>query len=408
MCVARVATRLGVGRVACARPDRLRPDVTTIDWLIVVFAVGMAVLGYHQGFIVGALSLVGFVVGAVVGTRLGAKLIGDGSMSPYAPLFGLFGALLGGTILSSGLEGLGLHLRRRVTVQMLGALDGLLGAVLSAALALGISWVAGAVALQTPGPRELRRDIQRSQILRRLNDALPPSGVILNALARFDPFPHVTGPGANVPPPREAIARDPDVIAAGGSVVRVLGTACGLGIEGSGWVVGPGTVVTNAHVVAGEDDTIVQVRGSGPRLDAQAIAFDSNNDVAVLRVQGLGASALSFASSTDSGTAGAVLGYPRNGPFAIRAARLGQTRSVITQDAYGHGPITRTVTSLRGLVEPGNSGGPVVDGAGRVLTTVFAATRGGDSRGGYGVPNAVVRQVVSGAQGSVDTGPCAG
>jgi S1-C subfamily serine protease len=188
----------------------------------------------------------------------------------------------------------------------------------------------------------------------------------------------------------------------------VLGTACGLGIEGSGWVVGPGTVVTNAHVVAGEDDTIVQVRGSGPRLDAQAIAFDSENDVAVLRVAGLGAPALSFASGTDSGTPGAVLGYPRNGPFTIRAARLGQTRSVITQDAYGRGPITRTVTSLRGLVEPGNSGGPVVDGAGRVLTTVFAATRGGQSRGGYGVPNAVVRQVVSGARGPVDTGPCAG
>jgi S1-C subfamily serine protease len=381
--------------------------VTAIDWIILAFAGGLALIGYRQGFIVGALSLGGFIVGAIVGTRVGAAIIGDGSSSPYAPLFGLFGALIGGTIISTGLEGLGLHLRRRLRFPGLAALDGLLGAVLAAALGLGIAWVAGAVALQTPGPRTLRRDIQRSEILRRLNDALPPSGPILNALARFDPFPRVTGPGANVPPPRAAIATDPDVVATRRSVVRVLGTACGLGISGSGWVARPGIVVTNAHVVAGEDDTTVQVGGDGPRLDAQPVVFDSDNDVAVLRVPGLAAPSLSIVGDPQPRTAGAVVGFPRNGPFTVRAARLGQTRQVLSQDAYGRGPIRRSVTSLRGLVEPGNSGGPVVDGAGRVLTTVFAATVGGGSEGGYGVPNAVVQSALTRAGGGpVSTGPC--
>jgi S1-C subfamily serine protease len=381
--------------------------VTTIDWVIVAFTAALALMGFRQGFIVGALSLGGFIAGAIIGTRIGAQLVGEGSQSPYAPLFGLFGALIGGTIISTGLEGLGLHLRRRMTLPGLAAFDGLLGAVLAGALGLGIAWVAGAVALQTPGPRTLRRDIQRSEILRRLNAALPPSGPILNALARFDPFPRVTGPGANVAPPRESIAGDPDIAATRRSVVRVLGTACGLGIAGSGWVAAPGTVVTNAHVVAGEDDTTVQVGGDGPKLDAQAVVFDPGNDVAVLRVAGLNAPSLPIVGDPGSGTPGAVIGFPRNGPFTIRAARLGQTRQVISQDAYGRGPVRRSVTSLRGLVEPGNSGGPVVDGAGRILTTVFAATVGGGSEGGYGVPNAVVRSALARASGPVDTGPCA-
>jgi hypothetical protein len=380
--------------------------VTTIDWLIAAFAVVMALVGYRQGFIVGALSLVGFVLGAVIGTRVGTQLIGDGSHSPYAPMFGLVGALVGGMIISSGLEGLGFHLRKRLTLPGFAALDGLAGAVLSGALGLGICWVGGAVALQTPGPRELRRDIQRSEILRRLNNALPPSGIILHALARFDPFPHVDGPGADVPAPRESVAGDPQITGAQSSVVRILGTACGLGIEGSGWVAAPDVVVTNAHVVAGESDTTVQLGGGGTRFDAQAIAFDPTNDIAVLRVPGLGARPLPDVGDPASGTAGAVIGFPHNGPFRVRAARLGQTRRVLSQDAYGRGPISRTVTSLRGVVQPGNSGGPMLDPAGRVLTTVFAATRGSSTPGGFGVPNAVVREILARAAGPVGTGAC--
>jgi S1-C subfamily serine protease len=298
-------------------------------------------------------------------------------------------------------------MRRFMVLPGLGVVDGLLGALLSAALGLGLAWLFGAVALQTPGARELRGDIQRSEILSRLNDVLPPSGPVLNALARFDPFPAISGPRADVPAPSAAIARDPDVRAAGASVVRIRGTACGLGVEGSGWVAGDGVVVTNAHVVAGQDDTIVQIGGDGPDLPARAIAYDPRNDVAVLRVSGLNQPPLSFAPSVDAGTSGAILGYPLNGPYDVRAARVGATRAVLSQDAYGRGPVEREMTALRGLVRSGNSGGPVVDEAGRVLTTVFAATRDQRPRGGYGVPNAITREALRSASGPVDTGPCA-
>ena len=385
--------------------------MTRIDWLIVAFTVLMATVGWRQGFVAGAFALVGFAGGAFLGSRLGPALLPDGSSSPYAPLVSLVGAVAGGAILAGIFETAGFLVRRSVPIPGVRTLDGLLGSALSAAIALGLAWIVGAVLLQTPGVRQLRSDIQRSEILSRLNDVLPPSGPILNALARFDPFPHIDGPEADVPAPRAAVARDPQVRAAGDSVVRILGTACGLGIEGSGWVAGPGLVVTNAHVVAGEDDTTVQLRGTGSKLDATAVAFDATNDVAVLRVSGLdGVAALALGPEPRAGTEGAILGFPQNGPYDVRAARLGQTRAVVSQDAYGNGPVTRQMTTFRGVVKPGNSGGPVVDTSGRVATTVFAKATSSARAGGYGIPNAIVRRALDGAAGpgrSVSTGPCA-
>jgi S1-C subfamily serine protease len=168
-------------------------------------------------------------------------------------------------------------------------------------------------------------------------------------------------------------------------------------------------VVTNAHVVAGEDDTTVQLRGKGPRHGAVPILFDPRNDVAVLRVADLAsAPALAMNERARPGTSGAVLGFPGNGPFTVVPARLGATQTVITQDSYGRGPVRRRVTSLRGRVRSGNSGGPLVGGDGRVLGTVFAATTGTVERGGLAVPDSVVRSALDRAGGSVGTGPCAG
>jgi S1-C subfamily serine protease len=384
--------------------------VTAVDVAIVCFTILMAAVGWRQGFLVGALSLAGFALGALLGTRLASAVVAQGSASPYAPLFGLIGAVMGGGLLAVAMQGMGLALRRRLwRAPGLGLVDGALGAVLLAALALAIAWLAGAVALQTPGARQLRADIQRSAILRKLNNALPPSGSLLNALARFDPFPQINGPRAEVAAPPKGIARDPDIQAAGASVVRVTGTACGLGVEGSGWVVEDGLVVTNAHVVAGEDDTTVQVRGEGSKLPAEAVYFDPRNDLAILRVGNLnGVPALRLATDTSVETPGAILGFPRNGPYDVRPARLGPTQTVLSEDAYGQGPVTRTIVSFRGLVRPGNSGGPVVNRNGRVLTTVFAASRGNGPHTGYGVPNAVVRDaLVQISADTVGTGACA-
>jgi len=382
--------------------------VTAVDWIIVGFTLLLAVYGYAQGFIVGALSLVGFAGGALLGTRIAPALLPGGSQSPYAPLFGLLGALVAGAILATGLEGVGWAVRRRVALPGVQVVDGTLGAVLTAALALGLAWVGGAVALQTPGATNLRKAIQRSAILKGLNSVLPPSGAILHALARFDPFPSVTGPPVTVGPPNSKLARDPRIRADAPGVVRVLGTACGLGIEGSGWVAAPDTVVTNAHVVAGVDDAVVQLRGTGPKLSATPVHFDPRNDVAVLRIAGLGGRVLPMAGTVPSGTGGAVLGFPENGPYDVEPARIGDTRTAISQDAYGRGPVTRRITSLRARVRHGNSGGPVVDSAGRVAATVFAAAVGAGASAGYAVPDDVVRGALTHRSGpAVGTGPCA-
>lgn len=391
--------------------------MTTLDWIIVALAALFGLAGFRRGFIVGALSLAGLAAGAILGARVGPLLLPEGSHSPYAPLFALAGALLLGGLLASGLEQLGARLRTGLWIPGLGTFDGLLGALLSIAIALGLAWLAGAVVLQTPGLRELRRDVQRSFVLRELNALLPPSGPLLNALARFDPLPSIGGPGAVVAPPSPEVLREPGVRAAAPSVVRILGTACGLGVEGSGWVAddagGAGLVVTNAHVVAGEHDTVVQAPGDaeGSR-DATLVHLDVRDDVAVLRVAGLAAPALALAKDPASGTAGAILGYPLNGPFDVEAGRIGETRAVISEDAYGRGPVRRSVTPLRGRVRSGNSGGPVVDAGGRVLTTVFAATTGSAPArpGGYGVPNAVVAAALAAARdsGPVSSGACAG
>jgi S1-C subfamily serine protease len=381
--------------------------MSVVDLLIIGFAALFGLVGFARGFFIGALSLAGFIFGAWLGTRLGPLLIPDGNQSPYAPLFGLFGAIIAGTIISAGAEGIAGRLRGGLRMTGLGPLDGLLGGALGIVLALGFAWVVGVIVLQTPRVNDLRRTVQRSVILDRLNEILPQD-TLLKALARFDPFPRVDGPEVDVGPPDRAVARDPDVQRAGRSVVKVLGNACGLGVSGSGWVAGDGIVVTNAHVIAGQDETFVEPRDSGgARLDATVVAMNVKNDVAVLRVRGLNAPALGFSDDVGVSEQGAVLGYPLSGPFAVRAARIGQTRVVISQDAYGRGPVRRRITAFRGTVQRGNSGGPLVDVAGRVSGTVFAEAVGGGPRGGYAVSNVVVQRVLAMAGRPVDTGPCA-
>ncbi len=380
--------------------------MTQLDWIIVVFAALLAIFGFRRGFIVAVLSFGGFAIGAFLGTRLGPLLLSQGSSSEYAPAFGLIGALLAGAILATGFEGIGLRIRRVLVLPGLGLLDGLLGALLSAALGLAIAWILAAVVLQATPTTQLRADIQRSEILRELNRLLPPSGPILGVLASLDPLPQVAGPLPNAAPPSALIAHDAGVRAASHSVVRVLGTACGLEIEGSGWVADPGVVVTNAHVVAGEQDTTVEIDGREPALSAYAIAFNPNVDIAILRVPGLGLPSLTLAKNPPAGSAGAILGYPENGPFQALPGRIGTTQTIITDNAYGQGPVSRLLTPLRGLVRPGNSGGPVVNDEGRVLTTVFASTTSSGPAGGYGVANATVAQTLAGAGHMVGTGEC--
>lgn len=287
-------------------------------------------------------------------------------------------------------------------------MDGIAGAILLAALALLIAWGLGAVALHAgdPDARRLREAVQRSAILGALNEALPPSGPLLRVLRRVDPTPVVRGPDADVAAPDQGVLARPHVRAAGASAVRVLGTACGLGVGGSGWVAGAGIVVTNAHVIAGEQDTEVAT-ADGVRLAATPVHYEPRNDLAVLAVPGLDAPALELAPRAPSGAEAAVIGFPENGPLTLTPARLGRTGTVVSQDSYGRGPIRRRITPFRAEVRNGNSGGPVVDRAGRVVATVFGAATAPGSGDGLGVPNAKVARALAGELEPVGTGACA-
>ena len=268
-------------------------------------------------------------------------------------------------------------------------------------------WAISFFALQSLPLAALHPAVKESQILQTLNERMP-SELLTRAVAEFNPLPQIQGPRPEVPRPNERIAGDPEVLAASSRTVRVSSIACGYDVEGSGWVAAPDLVVTNAHVVAGVAVTRVQPGGTGPRRRAEVVLFDDKNDVAILRVDGLGLDPMPLAAPR-VGAAAAVLGFPKNGPLDVKPARTGATQRVISADAYNRGPVERTVTSFRVYVRPGNSGGPVVNTDGEVVATVFAS-RANSRDSGYGIPSQIVqRRVTAAAQRTepVSTGGCA-
>lgn len=365
--------------------------MTRVDWIALAITALSALSGLKRGLILTALSLGGLAAGAVLGARLAPHFLHHGSSSPYTPLAGLGGALVGALILQTVASIVGSFARGSLAViPPLRMLDSLGGLVAGASLGLALVWVAGAVLLQIPGQTQLRRAVQRSLILQRLNELAPPR-TVLRAFARVDPFPSIAGPAPPALPPDPRVLSSAYVREARPSVVKITATACGLGVEGSGWVARPHIVVTAAHVVTGASG----IAADG--LPATPLVVDRGQDVAVLRVPQLGAPALPLVDP-HFGDAVAILGYPENGPFDARPGRIGATADVLVN---GH---LREVTALNGLVRHGNSGGPVVNERGEVEALVFAARIG--SRAGYGVPAAPIRTDLARAARPVSTGSC--
>jgi S1-C subfamily serine protease len=366
--------------------------VTRVDWIALAIAALAALSGLRRGLLVTGLSFAGLAAGAVLGARLAPQFLHGGSSSPYTPLVALAGAAGGALVLQGMASIAGSFARGSLSVvPPLRMLDSLGGLVAGAALGLGLVWVAGAVLLQFPGQTKLREEVQRSTILQRLNEIAPPS-TVLRAFARVDPFPSIAGPAPPAVAPDTRALASGAVRLAGPSVVRVTGIACGLGVEGSGWVARPHVVVTAAHVVAGATD--LTVNGN----PAQALVVDRGRDIAVLRAPGVKAPPLGISDPHD-GDSVAILGYPENGPFDARPGRIGATADAILD---GH---VREVTALRGLIRHGNSGGPAVNADGNVEATIFAARIG--ARAGYGVPADTVRAALARAKRPVSTGECA-
>lgn len=365
--------------------------MSTADWVVIAVVAVSGLYGVTTGFLRGAFSLAGFALGAYLGARLAPALLSDAS--PYVPVIALAFAILGGMLMRGVAALLAGALRTSLgVIPGMRLVDSLAGLVLGLVAGVLLCWAVGAVLLYLPGQSDLRRSVQRSTILSRINDEFPPER-LLETLERVDPIGVLLGPPAIVPPPDSALARDPDVIRASKSVVRVTGVACGLGLEGSGWIAGRGIVVTNAHVVAGIRRPRVDLP-DGAAFTSTVVGFDVTNDLAILRAPGLRARALVLAAP-ERGTAVALVGYPQNGPLTRTPARLGATKTVLSRDAYARGPITRRVTAIRGVVEPGSSGGPGIDGQGQVRTTVFA--RRPRETGGYGIPADRVQAVLANA-----------
>lgn len=390
--------------------------MNSLDSLIIIILLAQALIWARNGLVLSLLSLGGFWVGLVLGALIAPELVG------------LFGLDVGGRFLLSlaiilgcaiGLQSLGqlagqrLHgLAERLK---LGSLNSVLGAAVGSVMSLLIIWLLASVINGTP-LRALNAAIHQSAILQTLNERLPPAPDVLSrlgSLIRPGDFPQVFNgleprPSAPVAPPAgsELAAA---LAAAGPSTVKLEGLGCGGTVTGSGFVAGPGLVVTNAHVVAGIDRPVI-IDQAG-RRPAVPVVFDPALDIAVLRADNLAGRPLALNQAlADRGTTGAIIGYPAGGPLDVEPAAILRQLSARGRNIYGTAQAERAIYEVQATVIEGNSGGPLVNPAGEVLGVVFARSVGVDGVG-YVVRASEVAPLLAQAQASrtpVDTAGCSG
>jgi S1-C subfamily serine protease len=390
--------------------------VNALDWLLVVVVVAYAVSGYWQGFITGAFATAGLLLGGLLGIWLAPKLLGDASPALWVSLAALFVVLICASFGQAALQFAGSRIRSRITWQPVRALDAIGGAALSMAAVLVVAWALG-VAVSGARLPWASAQVRDSTVLDRVDNVMPANAV--QALNSFDDvvgssfFPRYLEPFAreriaNVAPAPARMARDLEVRRAAQSVYKIRGeSSCQHGVEGSGFTYAPNRVMTNAHVVAGIDHPDVLV--GSREVPAKVVYYNPDVDVAVLEVDGIHGRRLPFHRSGRPGEAGAVLGFPEDGPYDVEPARIRAEQRLRSPDIYGNGTVVREVYSLRALVRPGNSGGPLVSSSGKVLGVVFAASVT-DRNTGYALTASQVAQAAAAGlthSRPVDTGGCA-
>ena len=391
--------------------------MNVLDWILVLVVISYAVSGYWQGFISGAFATAGLLIGGFVSVLwLVPKLLGDAESSLWVSLGALFVVLLCASFGQAIFQYFGSRIRDRITWQPVRAVDAVGGAALSAAAVLVVAWVLG-VAVSGAALPGLSKEVRSSAVLSRVDSVMPSEAD--NALGSFNEvvgssfFPRYLEPFAperivEVGPPSDAVARDPQVRAASASVLKIRGeNDCGRGVEGTGFLYSPGRIMTNAHVVAGVDNPNVLV--GEDEVPATVVYYNSDLDVAVLKVSGINRPFLRFDKTGEARDDAAVLGYPNDGPYNVQAARIRGKQRLRSPDIYGGGTVIREVFSLRSLVRPGNSGGPLLSEDGDVYGVIFAASVT-DRDTGYALTAEQVAQ--SAAQGinssrEVATGDCA-
>jgi S1-C subfamily serine protease len=393
-----------------------------IDVLLLLILVGYTVSGYRQGLVVSAMSLVGFLGGGALAVWLLPKVLGGwlGSTSTTDVRSSL--VLVGGVLVAAAagqgvLGAVGARLRGHVHLDAARFVDSALGAVASlVAISLLMWFVTGAIR-GVAGP--VSRAIGRSHVVAALDDVVPARTADLfsgfRSLLDRNGFPQVfenLGPERILPidPPAQGVTATKGVAAAARSIVKITGIAqsCSRSQEGSGWVVAPGRVVTNAHVVAGESTEQVRVGGTGPSYTARVVVFDPKRDLAILSVPGLVAPTLEQGSDVGRGVSAVVAGFPENGPYRLDPARVREVLTATGNDIYDKPGIARQVYSLYAKVRPGNSGGPLLNTAGHVIGIVFATSLD-DPNTGYALTLHEAQPVLAQASAStpVSTGHCA-
>ena len=391
--------------------------MNVLDWLLLVLVLAYALSGYWQGFVTGAFATTGLVLGGLLGVWLAPKVLGDANPSLFVSLGALFIVILAASLGQAILQFSGARVRERITWQPVRALDAVGGAALSAVAVLLVSWALG-VAVAGAGLGGVSPMVRNSSVLAWVDEMLPDSadGVLnaFNNVVGTTFFPRYLEPFAperiiEVGPGPRRLLTDPDVEAAGPAVLKVRGTNdCGRGVEGTGFVYSAGRLMTNAHVVAGVDEPEVIIDDSS--VTAEVVYYNSDLDIAVLELDTSGVPSLAFDREAQPQDGVAILGYPQDGPYNVQPGRIRAEQRLRSPNIYGEGTVIREVFSLRGLVRPGNSGGPIVSSAGDVVGVVFAASVT-DRDTGYAITaDQVGRSATVGISRDdpVSTGDCAG
>ncbi len=364
--------------------------MTIIDAVVVVLLIGAAWSGFRQGLVTAALALVGAVAGAVVGIRLAPWVMGHVNDSAAKVALGIVCVIVGVGVGEYAGASVGRLVSSRITWRPAKAVDHGLGLVGYVLAVLIITWMIALPLQRTPYPW-LSSAVQSSKVLSKVNEVMPDGlrsvSARLGDLFDASGFPQILEPFApapqtDVPAPDAALARSAAVTTAQASILKVNAQApsCSKRLEGTGFVIGKDRVMTNAHVVAGSAATTVEVGGVAKR--AEVVLYDYRTDIAVLAVPGLGRPALRFTTETaTTGDSAIVAGYPLDGSFTVRAARIRSNFDLRGPDIYGGPTVVRDVYTLRALVQAGNSGGPLLAPDGTVLGVVFGAAPGAEETG---------------------------
>jgi S1-C subfamily serine protease len=347
-------------------------SMTPSQWLdVAVLAIAFiaAISGWRSGTLGSLLALVGVLLGIIAGVLLAPHLVAH-IAAPRAKLFTALFLILALVVVGevAGVV-LGRAVRGAIRSSTVRLVDSIIGVGVMLIVVLTVAWLLATPLTQSKDQPELASAVKGSRVLASVNEVAARTWLktVLEPFSRTPVIP--------VASPDPALAHNPAVLAAQPSVLKIrsLAPSCQKVLEGSGFVISPDRVMTNAHVVAGSNS--IQVYASGNPLDATVVSYDPSVDIAILAVPNLPPPPLAFAQAeAETGASVVVLGYPGGGNFTATPARIREAIKLRGPDIYRDpAQVTRDVYTIRANVEQGNSGGPLIDLNGHVLGVVFGA-----------------------------------